>query len=59
VLHPDDGHALGARRGDQADVRDDAAAAGRRGQDVVLDVDNEQRGVRPAIQGRSPARAGN
>jgi hypothetical protein len=52
VLNPDDGHALGAGPADQpADIREDAVPAGRGGQDRVLGVDDEQRGVRPAFQG--------
>ena len=52
VLNPDDGHAHGAGpAGQPADIREHAVPAGRGGQDRVLGVDDEQRGVRPAFQG--------
>jgi hypothetical protein len=53
VLHPEHGHVLRAGLVDKGgDVRDDAIAVIGTGQHAVLDVDNEQRGVRPIRQGR-------
>jgi hypothetical protein len=55
VLHPDDGHAVGAGPGDQdADVREHAVPAVGGGEHSVLGVDDEQRGVRPLVLVAAP-----
>jgi hypothetical protein len=52
VLHPDHGHVLRASLANQGvDVRDHAVAVMGVGHYPVLDVDDEQRGVRPIGQG--------
>jgi cell volume regulation protein A len=53
VLHPDHGHVLRAGLADQGvDVRDHAVAVVGAGHHAVLDVDDKQRGVRPAGERR-------
>ncbi len=53
MLYPDDGHVLRPGLGGQgADVRHDGLAVVRAAHDSVLDVDDQQRGVRSCGQGR-------
>jgi uncharacterized protein len=53
VLHPDDGHALGPRPGDEdVDVGDDNVALVRGGHHPVLHVDDDQGCVGTVSQGR-------